>query len=219
MGKLQWGWNLGLIEQKLPKKALFTCVVNAFDTSRHPINRTTDQPNICGPRSRVFSKRSANGQIRTWSVGRLIRCSDECSQQNRIKRKCLWLKNRAHVKSESFIVIPNFGTLSIFLRTLRTHPPSRLRRFRRICRGPGRDSTVPWFDRQLQVELQGFGFGQRFGGEGAVVTQTSARWLTSCARQPYQRSIRLSSSPGGAQTRQTKINTAPIIPLQDHAAQ
>ena len=42
------------------------------------------------------------------------------------------------------------------LRTLRLRRMNR--RFRRICRGPVRDSTVPWFDRQLQVELQGFGW-------------------------------------------------------------
>ena len=41
------------------------------------------------------------------------------------------------------------------LRTLRLRRMNR--RFRRICRGPGWDSTVPWFDRQLQVESQGFG--------------------------------------------------------------
>ena len=29
-------------------------------------------------------------------------------------------------------------------------------RLRRTRRGPGWDSTVPWFDRQFQVELQGF---------------------------------------------------------------
>ena len=39
--------------------------------------------------------------------------------------------------------LPSFATL--------TH------RLRRTRRGPGWDSTVPWFDRQFQVELQGFG--------------------------------------------------------------
>ena len=42
------------------------------------------------------------------------------------------------------------------LRTLRLRRINR--RFRRTSRGPGRDSTVPWFDRQLQVESQGFGW-------------------------------------------------------------
>lgn len=42
------------------------------------------------------------------------------------------------------------------LRTLRLRRMNR--RLRRICRGPGRDSTVPWFDRQLQVESQGSGW-------------------------------------------------------------
>ena len=41
---------------------------------------------------------------------------------------------------------------------------------------PDRDSTAPWFDRQLQVELQGFSLGLVHDGEDAVVTQTSARW-------------------------------------------
>lgn len=40
------------------------------------------------------------------------------------------------------------------LRTLRLRRMNR--RLRRICRGPRWDSTVPWFDRQLQVESQGF---------------------------------------------------------------
>ena len=44
------------------------------------------------------------------------------------------------------------------LRTLRLRRMNR--RSRRTRRGPGWDSTVPWFDRQLQVELQGFGIGE-----------------------------------------------------------
>ena len=92
------------------------------------------------------------------------------------------------------------------LRTLRLRRMNR--RFRRICRGPGRDSTVPWFDRQLQVELQGFGFGEMTISVRPFLSFRFARWLASCARQPYQRSNRLSSSPGGAQTRQTEINVA-----------
>lgn len=87
-------------------------------------------------------------------------------------------------------------------------PLRALRRFRRICRGPGRDSTAPWFDRQLQVESQGFGIGEMTISVRPFLSIASARWLTSCARQPYQRSNRLSSSPGGAQTRQTEINYA-----------
>ena len=87
-------------------------------------------------------------------------------------------------------------------------PLRAFRRFRRICRGPGWDSTAPWFDRQLQVELQGFGFGEMTISVRPFLSFRFARWLTSCARQPYQRSNRLSPSPGGAQTRQTEINYA-----------
>ena len=89
------------------------------------------------------------------------------------------------------------------------HIPLRaFQRFRRICRGPGRASTAPWFDRQLQVESQGFGIGEMTISVRPFLSIASARWLMSCARQPYQRSNRLSSSPGGAQTRQTEINYA-----------
>ena len=87
-------------------------------------------------------------------------------------------------------------------------PLRAFRRFRRICRGPEWDSTVPWFDRQLQVESQGFALPFWHRVSDTLCQNKSSRWLTSCARQPYQRSIRLSPSPGGAQTRQTEINYA-----------
>ena len=81
-------------------------------------------------------------------------------------------------------------------------------RLRRTRRGPGWNSTVPWFDRQLQVELQGFGFSEMTISVRPFLSFASARWLTSCARQSYQRSSQLSPSPGGAQTRPAEINYA-----------
>ena len=43
-----WGQNLGLMEQKLAKKARFTCVVGAFDTSCHLTIGSSDHPTMCG---------------------------------------------------------------------------------------------------------------------------------------------------------------------------
>ena len=55
-------------------------------------------------------------------------------------------------------------------------PLRAFRRFRRICRGPGWDSTVPWFDRQLQVELQGFGLGEMTISVRPFLSFRFARW-------------------------------------------
>ena len=60
----------------------------------------------------------------------------------------------------------------------------------------------------LPVEVQGFALPVWREVSDTPSQNKSSQWLTSCARQPYQRSNRLSSSPGGAQTRQTEINYA-----------
>ena len=110
-----WGRNLGLAEQKLDKKARFTYVASAFDSSCHPNNGSSDQPVMCGivpfalrlqllPRS---SRRQTGWQATekgigsvgdTWPDVQLIRCSDDSSPKSHIARKCLWLTNRAFGK-------------------------------------------------------------------------------------------------------------------------
>ena len=114
----------------------------------------------------------------------------------------------------------------IFLRTLRTHPPSRLSavsedlprsrvEFHGSLVRPSASGRVARFwlvdHKALRFAYKHIDWRSHRAAATRVVRDAASPFrpgLTSCARQPYQRSNRLSPSPGGAQTRQTEINVA-----------
>ena len=110
-----------------------------------------------------------------------------------IARNAMTLRKLVHTQRHIFNFISQITTHNTLSRPSLSHclvvnyikfsyalcvriPLRAFRRFRRICRGPGWDSTVPWFDRQLQVELQGFGFGKMTISVRPFLSFASARW-------------------------------------------